>query len=94
MVFSQLFVPPEILPQTKLFTCRDFPLKINLDRLDHFKRVRQKDRAVASMSNITSPESHLTHLEADFILGLLAVPLDGIGCGHGRSVDVRVVSDD
>lgn len=37
---------------------------------------------------------NFTHLEADFILGLLAVPLDSIGGGHSRGVDVRVVSDD
>ena len=40
------------------------------------------------------PQSSLAHLEADLILGLLGVLLDGVGGGHGGGVDVGVVGDD
>ena len=36
----------------------------------------------------------VAHLEADLILGLLGVLLDGVGGGHGGGVDVGVVGDD
>ena len=40
------------------------------------------------------PQSSVAHLEADLILGLLGVLLDGVGGGHGGGVDVGVVGDD
>ena len=34
---------------------------------------------------------HLPYLKADFVLGLLGIALDCIGCRHSRGVDVTVI---